>query len=360
MSYAERLARAVRRAGPEDEDALQAFRRAMFGPEGRQTRPEYARWLFGENPHVAPGAPPMWLMERGGGVVGQQAAIPVPLEIRNRAFSAQWAVDLMVHPEWRMRGVGPALSQAQVDSCDVALALSVSEAAYKAFLTSGWTDMGQLPFYVRPLQAERLVAAHGAPWWLRELAHWTPDRAVGGSAWVAARLLERVSGTHLVPIPAFDSRADALWVDAKADYGVVARRDHATLRWRFDQCPHRDRYHRFYLVRPGEVLGYAVTRVEAWHGVPVGRIVDHFGPARWVAPLLGEVVEQMHADGLAAVFYEGLDQRAARALFGLGFVAGPRITRFMFKAQPTLPVHRAWLADPNQWFVTDADADREL
>lgn len=360
MSYAERLARSVRRCRDEDREALGSFQREMFGSEARQARDDYTRWLFDQNPHRGSDGPPLWIVERGGVVVGQQGGLPVPLAVGDRTFDAQWAVDLMVRPEWRMRGVGPALSQVQQESCDVSLALSVSEAAYKAFLTAGWTDMGLLPFLVRPLAPDRLVEAHGAPWWLRELVKVAPNRAIAGSAWAASLVLERVSGTHLEPIHAFDSRADALWAEARHDYPIAAQRDHATLHWRFDQCPHRARYRRYYLVKPGHVLGYVVTRVETWHGIQVGRIVDHFSSMKWTAPLLGEAVERLHAEGLAAVFYEGLDERAGLALHALGFVNGPRITRFMFKARAALPVQHTWMADPANWFVTDADADREL
>lgn len=360
MSYAERLRRSVRRFTPEDRPELEAFQREMFGFEARQSRRDYFEWLYEANPSVPQGELPLWILERQGKVVGQQGGIPVPLRIDGRTYSGQWAVDLMVRPEWRMRGVGPALSSAHVEGCDVALALSVSDDAYKAFLSDGWTDMGKLPFFVRPLDAKRLLTERGAPWWLMELTRMAPRGVVGATAWAMSRVLERVSGSHLETVEAFDERVDALWAGAAADYPIAVRRDLAQLRWRFDVGAHRDRYHRFYLTHRDELVGYVVTRVEKWHGLPMGRIVDHFSPMRWTAPLLGEVVEALHAQGVVAVFYEGLDVRAERALRALGFLPGPSITRFMFKARAPLPVDGAWLANPENWLVTDGDADREL
>lgn len=360
MSYAQRLAKSVRRFSPEDKERLLEFEREMFGPDARQTRAEYFTWLYEANPTLAESEVPLWILERQGKVVGQQGAMPVPLQIRGRTVHAQWAVDLMVRPEWRMRGVGPALSAAQSDSCDISMALGLSDEAHKAFLSAGWTDMGKLPFLVRPIDVARLLEEKGAPWWLLELTKLAPKRAAGAAAWALSRVLEKVSGTHLEPIEEFDDRVEQLWEDARGDYPVIVHRNLARLKWRFDEGDLEGRYHRYYLMRGDHLLGYVVTRIETWHGMPMGRIVDHFSPIAWTAPLLGEAVEQLHEEGVAAVFYEGLDQRADLALHALGFVHGPTVTRFMFKPHRPLSVPDEWLKDPAHWFVTDGDADREL
>lgn len=360
MSYADRLARSVRRYRPEDRARLEAFQQEMFGPDSRQARQDYFHWLYEENPTAQPDEVPLWILERKGKVVGQQGSIPFPLHVRDRVLSGQWAVDLMVRPEWRLRGLGPALSAAQVDSGDVSLALSVSDDAHKAFVSAGWTDMGKLPFFVRPIDGTRLLAEQGAPWWLLELAKVVPQGTLGATAWAVSRVLETLGSCHLETIEAFDARADAIWEAGRVDYPIAARRDHHQLRWRFDRGAHRGRYHRWYLVRDGRAVGYVVTRIEKWHGLPMGRIVDHFCPLRWTAALLGEVVEQLHEQGVVAVFYEGLDRRAERVLLALGFVPGPPVTRFMFKVHNPQPEAASWLADPAHWFVTDGDADREL
>jgi len=360
MTYADRLRRQVRRYEAQDAAALQSFQREMFGPSARQLEPAYFEWLFSKNPHRDPDGPSLWLMEREGEVVGQQGGIPFPLEAAGHSFSASWAVDLMVAEAWRMRGVGPALCDAQNDSCDIALALGVSEPAYQAFVTADWVDMGKLPFFVRPLDPARILAGRGSPRWLQDLARLGPGMAAGGSAWALSQVLETVSGAHLEPVERFDVCVDGLWREAKSDYCLLARRDFETLRWRFDQVKDAGRYQRYYLVRQGHLLGYIVTRHDQWHGQTVGRIVDHLSPLKWVAPLFAEVVQQLHEQQVAAVFYEGFDKAAERALRGLGFLRGPAITRFLFKAKPEVPLRASWMSDPDNWFVTDADADRDF
>lgn len=360
MTYAERLRKRVRRYAVTDAASLDAFQREHFGQDARQVDPGYRRWLFDDNPHRSPQGPTLWLFEREGVVLGQQAGISVPLHAAGHAFSGSWAVDLMVAPQWRMRGVGPALCDAQTASCDIAMALGVSEEAYQAYLSGGWTDMGKLPFFVRPLDAARLLQGQGAPRWFRDLVGATSRPAVGGSAWAASRILEVVTGAQLEPIEAFDATVDGLWMEASHDYSLLARRDFETLRWRFDAIKGSDRYRRYYLTRHGHLMGYIVTRYEQWHGQRVGRIVDHLSPLKWTAPLFAEAVERLHQEGVAAVFYEGFDRAAEGALRALGFLKGPPRTRFLYKAQDNLPLRAAWLAQPQNWFVTDADADRDV
>lgn len=360
MSYLERLAKSVRRYQPEDREMVDSFQLDMFGPDARQTRPAYFDWLYGSNPDMHGEDRPLWILDRKGKVVGQQGAMPVELQVDGHMHEAQWALDLMVRPEWRMRGAGPLLSDAMLESADLTMAVGVSEEASKAFVSAGWVDMGRLPLFVRPLRASCLLADRGAPWWLIELVKKTPQEAIGASAWAVSRVLETVSGTHLEPIAAFDSRVDDLWTRACEDYPIAVRRDSTYLKWRFDHPAHAGRYRRFYLVRGEQVLGYVVTRVGVWHEMPVGHIVDHFSPMRWTAPLLGEAVEQLHTQEVAAVFYEGLDHRAELALHALGFLTGPALTTFMLKASRELSVTDEWLRDPKHWFVTGGDADRDF
>lgn len=360
MSYLERLAKSVRRFRPEDRAMVDSFQLDMFGPDARQTRPEYFDWLYCDNPRRLEAKSPLWILERQGTVVGQQGSLPTLLQVDGQTIEAQWALDLMVRPEWRMRGAGPLLSGRLVESADLTMAIGVSDEAGKAFTTAGWTDMGRLPLLVRPLRASCLIADRGAPWWLVELVKKSPQGALGASAKAVSRVLDAVSGTRLEAVDAFDARADDLWARARGDYSIIAQRDHRYLSWRFDHPAHRDRYRRYLLRRGEQVLGYVVTRLDTWHEMPIGRIVDALAPARWLPALLSDAVAELHAQQVVAVFFEGLSKRVGRALRGLGFLSGPPRTTFMLKANRELPVTAEWLQDPARWYVTDGDADRDF
>lgn len=360
MRLVERLAQDVRRCGPGDRAALVAFQEAMFGPEARQCRADYAAWLFERNPHRGADGLDLWILERGGEVVGQQAAMPVQIQAGGSALSGEWAIDLIVRPEWRMRGAGPALSAAQQASTGLSLALGVSEPAYKAFLSAGWSDLGRLPFFVRPLDAARLAAGRTLPAWAETLAGVVPRAALEGAAWAAARILGPLGGTHLEPLEAFDERADEVWRSARTRHALLAVRDLPWLRWRYDDPVHRQRYRRWLLVRRGRPVAWAVTRLERWNELPVGRVVDYLCPRGLLLPLFASAVDALRREGAVAVFHEALDEAAEQLLPALGFVRGPSQTRFMLHAQPDSPISGLQLARPERWFVTSGDADLEL
>ncbi|HYD31436.1 MAG TPA: GNAT family N-acetyltransferase, partial [Azospirillaceae bacterium] len=217
------LARAqgVSRYQPEDAEALHAFQRETFGPEARQADPAYFHWLFEENPHREPAGIHFWLVRRQNAVVGQQGGVPFPLKVGAGTARASWAVDLMVAPAWRLRGVGPVLTETQAASADVVLALGISDPAYKAYQRAGWIDLGHIPIYLRPLDIRRCleVIPEGGEW-LRRLARLAAPIAEG--AVPAARAMAAVAGTRLEPADAFDARADAVWIEAAPRYPVIA------------------------------------------------------------------------------------------------------------------------------------------
>ena len=122
MSYFAEIARSVTRYEPGDKPALRAFQRAYFGAT-RQTDERFFEWLFERNPHQESDRPPVWLCKRDGTVVGQQASIPVVLKIDDIEQRAAWLIDWMVHPDWRLKGVAPALLTANTSEYELMLGL---------------------------------------------------------------------------------------------------------------------------------------------------------------------------------------------------------------------------------------------
>ena len=203
----------------------------------------------------------MWICRKDGVIVGQQCGIPVQLKAGSSSVRGSWAIDLVVDPEWRMRGVAPVLSDEQAASADVALALNVSPAAYLAYRRGGWTDLGTVPLYVRPL---RLTEALDAAEMTRDSV-----RALGRLADAPLRLLDRglggrgpAAGFELRRVERFDERADLLWreVAAGVPRARAPRPRLAALALR--RRSRRRRLRRFYLQRRGRPLGHVVVRTE--------------------------------------------------------------------------------------------------
>ncbi len=133
------------RYDPSEKKALREFQRVNFGPASRQADDAYFEWLFERNPNREPAGPSLWLCKRDGLIVGQQASLPVLLNVDDRQYRAAWLIDLMVHPQWRLKGVAPALFSAYAKTHEVMLGLGLETPVYRAFRRAGWNDVGTAP-----------------------------------------------------------------------------------------------------------------------------------------------------------------------------------------------------------------------
>jgi len=364
-TFAERARASVAPLSPADRDDWITFQARNHGVLARQADPAWLRWLEA-NPNGDAPSLQAWICRRKGAIVGSQGGIPFRLKEGDQIQSASWAVDLMVEPEWRLHGLGPALTDAQARGNGFVAALSISQAAYRAYLRSGWRDLGDVPNYVHPRDIGWSVAQAGL-----HGARGAAARAIIRLALTTTRhgssLAIRMMGTKLRRIERFDEHVDRVWVVAGREYGVIAARDHRTLAWRFDAVPDADRMTRYYLMQRGRVRGYVVTRLETWRDTKMLAIVDYLAAPRWVIPLLAHVIALDEARDVAAVTCRTLDPRSALAFAAIGFIRvaaddrpGPlnrsasTPVRFMIY-QGDQPERLAF--DRDQWFLTAGDSD---
>ncbi len=356
MTYATKLREHITRYAPADRPALIRFQREMFGADARQLDEEHFEWLFERNPYRRPGGPQMWVYRHNGEIVGQQGGIPFELKVGREYHRASWAIDLMVHPRWRLRGVGPALSETYVASNEITIGLGLSDSAYKAFLRAGWTDMGLIPLYVRPLDVRRMLEGR------------LPGRGrlhlLGSAATPLVRTADalceayaRCRGVRIQLVDRFDEAVDALWAEVCDGCAVIARRDFRALRWRFDTLVNRDRYERLYLLRGDRLRGYAVVRSGMRHDAPVGVIIDYLCTPEWIRPLFARCVAYLRNAGAAAIYCTTLCRAAGKSMRTLGFIRRKSGLRLMIRpSEPSHPLCEMALNARN-WFITTADSD---
>jgi GNAT superfamily N-acetyltransferase len=357
----ERFRVGIARCSADDADDLAAFQLATFEAGSRQVDAARAAWLFDRNPCRSGGATrDLWVCRRDGAIVGQQAEIPFDLRVGEHERRAAWAIDLMVDEAWRLRGVGPALMATQLEAHSIVAALSISDKGYAAYLKGGWTDLGIVPVYVRPLDLARAAG------------EWALPPRVARAAPVAGPVLRaadraavaglRAAGARLEPIDRFDARVDEVWAAASPGYPVLARRDLAALAWRVDERPDRDRLSRHLLVVRGRPVGYVVLRPAGTDAAPTVVVVDYLAPARWVAPLLLAAGVAARRDGAVALSVKTRNRGADRYLRAAGFVRRERGAddpiRFMVHCTDE-PHVCALVSEPDHWFVTSADSDLE-
>ena len=357
MGYASNLRGSVTPYQDADKAALRTFQAEYFGPRSRQCDDAYDAWLFDQNPHATAGEPKRWICKRDGVVVGQQAAIPVLLKAGDMELRATWGIDLMVHRDWRFKGVAPAVSAPFERSADILLGLGISADVFRAYSRAGWADMGRLPFFARPLDTAACAQALHSRRWLTKLA---PDVLLQGTARLAATGVRALRRQALEAVSVFDDRINAVWTTAAQDYPVLVKRDFASLRWRFDLVPGSGCYHRYYLVGGAQPLGYAVLRFDTWRGHRVARVVDYLARRADVLSLLALLTDRVRELGAAAVFLEHLHDGSQRALAALGFVRAGAVTQFIMKVQPAAAEGHEVLRHSAAWFITRADSDCDL
>ena len=350
----------ITRYTPDDADDLLAFQLATFGPGVRQVDAGRAAWLFDRNPcRSEDDTRDLWVCRRNDAIVGQQAEIPFDLKAGRHERRAAWAVDLMVDDAWRLRGVGPALVSTQLDHREIVAGLNLSDKGHATYTRGGWTDLGVVPVYLRPLDLGRAARLGSVP---GRIARFSP---VAGPALQAAdraaSAMLRAAGARLVPIDRFDERVDAVWQDAARHYPVLARRDLGSLRWRIDDRPDHARMQRFYLVARGRAVGYVVFRAAGTSDAPTAVIVDYLAAPRWVAPLLVTTGNVARRQGAIAMSVKTRNEAADRHLRAAGFVRRERGTdepvRFMVRCGDGSVADL--VEEPANWFITSADSDLE-
>jgi GNAT superfamily N-acetyltransferase len=328
--------------------------------------PDYFTWAYLANPHKMTGSAEAWLALRDGRIVGQQCGLPCQLQIDESSYLASWAVDLYVEPEWRMRGVGPDLSQAHRATCDVAIGANVSDSAYRFYLRSGWLDIGKLQCFARIVDYSRLAkllfSGNGAlAFTMRALcstAHLAREARLKAAAALDS-VEDRRSSVHAREVRCFDNRVEQLWNSVRRSYAVVVRRDLKYLRWRFDDAPRHAQYRRLYMIRRETMVGYAVLRMGTLHGLPVGIIVDYFSAPEHYNSLLRQCLAAIREGGAVAALCPTLNAAIETPLRRLGFMRFDPLGKQRLLTYSRLERVRATIADRKNWFVTLGDGDTE-
>jgi len=346
-------AEGVSRCTVDDLVELRTFRAANYEASNRVHDQVRADWLFLRHPSRPDDRPTIWVCRRDAHIVGTLASIPFDVKVEDRYHRGSWGVDLMVDPQWRGAGIAPALTEARRRSCCVSAGLSISDGAHRSALRRRSTDMGDVPKFLRLVDPTAILHWEGAPRPVRLLA--LP--LVTPALWLLDQV-DRARTRHvdLVHVDTFDERVDALWEAESARYGVISRRDSSWLKWRFDECPDRGAYRRYYLLHRQHLFGYLVVRRTTWSGHPALAVIDYFARPDDTARLLSASLRVARELGAVAVLCDTLNAQARTAFRNGGFFRR-RNQGIRFLAYTTDERLKPVVLDPGNWFITAADSD---
>ncbi len=243
-------------ATEEHVHAVAAFYREVWDPEATAESVIAARRLDAERNVAAPGEPtPTALVLEGTRVIGYCGSIAQRLWDGREERPAYWVKGLMVLPEFRSGPVGYLVVKELARHLDCSTILTVAPAARRLFGALGYTDLGAVPNWVRPLRphvmANRLDLATlglgNLPGWVGagvQAARRTGVATLAGrtaglllDAAVTAARLPAWSLDTTDTMPPTVAELDQLWLSARDSISASPVRDGTYLSRRFLHAP---------------------------------------------------------------------------------------------------------------------------
>ncbi len=221
----------IDRYRPDDRRQIEALYRRVFGSDAADANRLRWNWQYRRNPHAPAEGPLIWVAREGATIVGQYAAMPVRVAVRDQEIDGAWGMDVMVAPERQRQGLGEVLFRTWDRSVGASLGLGLSEASSGLFRKMNWPNVGPVPCLVKPLSRRALRR----PNWPLGL-----NRFVSAITLPWVRLVSRarpLQGEVRV-IRQFDEGFTRLWERVRGKFDFAVSRDAAYLNWKYVQAPH--------------------------------------------------------------------------------------------------------------------------
>jgi GNAT superfamily N-acetyltransferase len=341
----------VRQATVADKPALFEFLRRAYPDRAQYKFPARWEWEYEHNP-FARGTLPIWIALDGDRVIGQSGALVEPLVLDGRETRVGWGVDFFVLPEYRGRGLGTRLQQANNAGNEIFMSLSMAATAARIKTHIGLRPLPPVPVYTKIVRHDPVSVLHtlAARTKLPEgLIRRTGVHRLSASL-LTARTARRARGISppargVIPVARFGPEVDDLWARFSPQFPALIRRDAEYLNWKYVAQPHVQ-YERF--VSPH---GYVIFRRARPPERNVGLILDVFAdPADegTLRALLGLAIHQLTAQGVTYL-------QAASSLPVIGQI----LTGWDFKQTKTaIPMIRANVPVPDAgWLLGKGDHD---
>ncbi len=342
-----------RRRAADAEELFRAYQGSFGEPLTDGSRRRW-RWQYLDNPETGPEGPEIWVAREGETLLGQYASMPVRLHWNGELVRASWGMDVFLRPEARGRGLGAHLFTTWSDHVEVALGLGLTPSSYGLFKKLGYEDVGPVPFFEKVIDPVAVARRHLGG---------TLGSLAGGALRLGLRILHPEpgppTGRVLVrQVAGFSDEYDGLWEHVRSGYAMCARRDSAYLNWKYVHCPTR-RYDLWEARRQGELVGFAVSRHEDYHGLRIGWLIDVFaapGDHETKDALIAEVLREFGALGVARAQAFSMNGALASDLLRRGFRRGRSPMQFCVGSHvPNGDV----FGELQRWHVVFGDSDMD-
>jgi len=345
----------VRDGNEKDMEGIFSLRRDAFGEmEKDKLDSRFWRWEFMEG---ANGKGLIYIVEDGNKIVGHFADLPREFSLRGKVVHGTVSVDLMVHSDYRRRGIFEAMGKYAIQRVKnenglFMMSYPIRRETIHGFRKIGWEEVAELPVLVYPIKFGGVVNRY---------LHFSPvSFLLGGVARFFYCLLygtknrKGIEGIEIEEVGLFDDQFDHFWQKALSFYSIIGVRDRNYLTWRYLQHPTRT-YTTFRAKKSGEMKGYIVLRKVELLNLNSAVIVDLLA--------LDEVtLEALVEKGIQHSRQEGADLLGFmvprghpydKILRKRGFLPSPKTFQFMVYFHSKREIFNS----PEKWYVNWGDTD---
>lgn len=326
-------------------DIVAAYDRLF--PESRAGKAVLLSWRFERGPH----GPGRFAVARDEGrIIGMIALVATRLRVGSAVRLGYQAIDTVVDPAYRGRGVFVGLGQAAQDSANhdgrVLWGFPNANAAPGWFGRLGWETFGTVPFLVRPLRTGYVF---------RKLIPWLAgvNLPLIGKPAAPARIIDR-----------FSADAGALWMHSRGPDSIAVDRDADWLNWRLIDRPGAPYRSVGSFNTKGALEAFVSTCLLDKHGGRICYVMEAMGADDRGAPLPrllhGELARATEEGAEVALAWCPRSAPVRAAYRRAGFLPLPdrlRPAQIHFGARALVPQAEEAIADGSKWFISYLDSD---
>ncbi len=341
---------------------ISEFRKSYFRYNSsiRSYEPEYYGWKCYGNPFLLG---EMWLAEDGDIIVGIRNITPKRMKVLGTLVNAGEIGDNFVHPDYQRRGIATKLAEYIRESMlEKGVSLIYGIPGRITSLPGYMKKMNYLPL---PIGLRELVKPLNMKQLLEKRLHIPPPLAAclspiikifsnaetGIGAIGSAKSDISISKASLLP-----DDIDIFWEHAAKSYDIMLIRSKDYLEWRYIKNP--DTYSTLLATNiEGDTVGYIVTKIGMYDGVPVGYIVDFLtledDPGIFKKLLLA-ALEEFHRNKVSVVnTWVVKGGIYSKVLSRFGFLPYSKITLICYKNE----LGKQITSNHYKWHFTMGDSD---
>jgi GNAT superfamily N-acetyltransferase len=345
----------VRDGNELDREGILSLRRVVFGEEERdKLDPKFWRWEFIENPD---GRALIYIVEDQSKIIGHFADIPRRFFVGGEAVLGTLSLDLMVHPDYRRRGIFEAMGNYAIqrvknENCFFMSSYPIRRETIKGFKKIGWQRELSLPVLVYPLKFGGV---------LNRYLHFPPLSLFAGGVirffyflLYGLKKRKKTEGVEVEEVSALDDSFDGFWQKASSFFPIIGLRNRNYLTWRYLQHPTRS-YSFYRAKKDGEMTGYIVLRKVDLLNFNSAVIVDLLALDEGaLLTLVEKGIERCRQEGADLLgFMVPRNHPYDKHLRKAGFLPSPKTFQLMIYPHAGKEI----LLSPEKWYVNWGDTD---